>query len=149
MTSSFFQLFSFSICHPERIPYNGGKDKGNKRLFIHHVLWLKEHLRLGVRYNQVINMSNSQEFIINDRTMPTDNWLKIGYLLSIGDEKGAASITKIVDSFEEMKQDLLFLLKENEEYPGEFFRKFSPLAFINRMPAAFRHENINYGLSPR
>ena len=25
------------------------------------------------------------------------------------------SITKIVDSFEEMKQDLLFLLKENEE----------------------------------
>ena len=60
-------------------------------------------------------MSNSQEFIINDRTMPTDNWLKIGYLLSIGDEKGAASITKIVDSFEEMKQDLLFLLKENEE----------------------------------
>ena len=28
-------------------------------------------------------------------------------------------------------------------YPGEFFRKFSPLAFINRrMPAAFRHENM-------
>ena len=28
-------------------------------------------------------------------------------------------------------------------YPGELFRKFSPLAFINRrMPAAFRHENM-------
>ena len=28
-------------------------------------------------------------------------------------------------------------------YPGEFFRNFSPLAFINRRrPAAFRHENM-------
>ena len=32
-------------------------------------------------------------------------------------------------------------------YPGEFFRKFSPLAFINRrMPAAFRHENMTSSL---
>ena len=37
-------------------------------------------------------MSNSQEFATQGRTMPTDNWLKIGYLLSIGDEKGVAKI---------------------------------------------------------
>lgn len=37
-------------------------------------------------------MSNSVEFIKHDRTMPTDNWYKISYFLSVGDEKEAAKI---------------------------------------------------------
>ena len=40
----------------------------------------------------MINMDKCQNTIANNRTMPTDNWYKIGYLLSIGDEKGAAKI---------------------------------------------------------
>ena len=37
-------------------------------------------------------MDKRQDIIEKSRTIPTDNWYKVGYLLSIGDEKGAAKI---------------------------------------------------------
>ena len=93
-------------------------------------------------------MSNSQEFITNDRTMPTDNWLKIGYLLSIGDEKGAAKIIDYrlgnaghmqqralllyMDSFTDKKLlfDLILSVYTNDGYdfPKRIIRKTKQLA---------------------
>ena len=93
-------------------------------------------------------MSNSQEFITNDRTMPTDNWLKIGYLLSIGDEKGAAKIIDFrlgnaghmqqralllyMDSFKDKKLlfDLILSVYINDGYdfPKKIIRKAKQLA---------------------
>ena len=37
-------------------------------------------------------MDKRQDIIEKSRTIPTDNWYKVGYILSIGDEKGAAKI---------------------------------------------------------
>ena len=93
-------------------------------------------------------MSNSQEFATQGRTMPTDNWLKIGYLLSIRDEKGAAKIIDFrlgnaahmqqralllyMDSFTDKKLlfDLILSVYTNDGYdfPKKIIRKAKQLA---------------------
>ncbi len=93
-------------------------------------------------------MSNSVEFIKHDRTMPTDNWYKISYFLSVGDEKEAAKIIDYrlgnaghmqqralllyMDSFTDKKLlfDLILSVYTNDGYdfPKKIIRKAKQLA---------------------
>lgn len=93
-------------------------------------------------------MDKRQDTIENSRTMPTDNWYKVGYLLSIGDEKGAAKIIDYrlgnaghmqqralllyMDSFTDKKLlfDLILSVYTNDGYdfPKRIIRKTKQLA---------------------
>ena len=93
-------------------------------------------------------MDKRQNTIENSRTMPTDNWYKVGYLLSIGDEKGAAKIIDYrlgnaghmqqralllyMDSFTDKKLlfDLILSVYTNDGYdfPKRIIRKTKQLA---------------------
>ena len=93
-------------------------------------------------------MSNSVEFIKHDRTMPTDNWYKISYFLSVGDEKEAAKIIDYrlgnashmqqralllyMDSFTDKKLlfDLILSVYTNDGYdfPKKIIQKAKQLA---------------------
>ena len=93
-------------------------------------------------------MDKRQDIIEKSRTMPTDNWYKVGYLLSIGDEKGAAKIIDhrlgnaghmqqralwlYMDSFTDRKLlfDLILSVYTNDGYdfPKKIIRKLKQLA---------------------
>ena len=93
-------------------------------------------------------MDKRQDIIEKSRTMPTDNWYKVGYLLSIGDEKGAAKIIDYrlgnashmqqralllyMDSFTDKKLlfDLILSVYTNDGYdfPKKIIQKAKQLA---------------------
>lgn len=93
-------------------------------------------------------MDKRQDIIKKSRTMPTDNWYKVGYLLSIGNEKGAAKIIDhrlgnaghmqqralllYMDSFTDRKLlfDLILSVYTNDGYdfPKKIIRKLKQLA---------------------
>ena len=93
-------------------------------------------------------MDKRQDIIEKSRTMPTDNWYKVGYLLSIGDQKGAAKIIDhrlgnaghmqqralllYMDSFTDRKLlfDLILSVYTNDGYdfPKKIIRKLKQLA---------------------
>ena len=93
-------------------------------------------------------MDKHLDTIENSRTMPTDNWYKVGYLLSIGDQKGAAKIIDhrlgnaghmqqralllYMDSFTDRKLlfDLILSVYTNDGYdfPKKIIRKLKQLA---------------------